>query len=151
MLAHWWRKSFTCWCKYPNISIIREMKSSSKCRSRYDITFAWAVIVIATFWEEAIPKTRSTWVKSTSCVVVRSPPWTQQSKCILLGSMVWLYMHWEKPWIVGWGKPNLVCSVKEKMLETILTNEMIGWVEIQTLEPRLAQDLNWMWWQFEQL
>jgi hypothetical protein len=60
-------------------------------------------------------------------------------------------MHWEKPWIVGWGKPNLVCSVKEKMLETILTNEMIGWVEIQTLEPRLAQDLNWMWWQFEQL
>jgi hypothetical protein len=38
-------------------------------------------------------------------------------------------MHQEKPRSVGWGRPNLVCSVEEKMLETILKDGMTNEAE----------------------
>ncbi len=50
---------------------------------------------------------------------------------------------------MGWGKPNLVCSAKEKMLKAILKDEMIGQIKIQAIKLGHAQDLNWMWWQFK--
>jgi hypothetical protein len=33
---------------------------------------------------------------------------------------------------IGWGRPNSVCNAKEKMLEAILKDGMIGWVESHT-------------------
>ncbi len=48
-------------------------------------------------------------------------------------------MHQERPQTIGWGRPNLVCNAKKKMLEAILKN---GWVESQTLELRPMQDLS---------
>ncbi len=51
-------------------------------------------------------------------------------------------MHQERPQIIGWGRPNLVCSVEEKILEAILKDEMIGRTKTQTHEPRLAQDFS---------
>jgi hypothetical protein len=38
-------------------------------------------------------------------------------------------MHKKGPQVVGWGRPNLMHSVKEKMLEAILKHGMIGWTE----------------------
>jgi hypothetical protein len=35
-------------------------------------------------------------------------------------------MHQERPQTIGWGKPNLLCSVKEKMLESIQKDGMSG-------------------------
>jgi hypothetical protein len=43
---------------------------------------------------------------------------------------------------MGWGKPNLVCSAKEKMLKAILKDEMIGQIKIQAIKLGHAQDLN---------
>jgi hypothetical protein len=43
---------------------------------------------------------------------------------------------------MGWGKPNLVCSAKEKKLEAILKDEIIGQVEIQAIKLGPTQDLN---------
>jgi hypothetical protein len=57
--------------------------------------------------------------QTTSCVAVRSPPWTQRSKCIHVRSMVWPHMHWEKLQIMGWGRFNLMCSAKEKTSKAI--------------------------------
>jgi hypothetical protein len=48
--------------------------------------------------------------------------------------MVWPYMHREILRAMGWGRPNLVCSVEEKMLEAILKDKMTRRVENQTLE-----------------
>jgi hypothetical protein len=50
--------------------------------------------------------------------------------------MAWPHMHRERPQTVGWGRPNLVRSVEEKMSKAILKDGMIGWVESQALEPR---------------
>jgi hypothetical protein len=38
-------------------------------------------------------------------------------------------MHWKRPQVVGWGKFDLVRNDEEKMLEAILIDGMIGWVE----------------------
>jgi len=65
-------------------------------------------------------------------------------------------MHWERPWAAGGGKPNLGCSVEEKMLEAIFKNEMI-WVtknkhsslslhKISTeFDNNLKTTLKWCW------
>jgi hypothetical protein len=39
--------------------------------------------------------------------------------------MGWPHMHQEIPGTMGWGMPNLVCNVEEKMLEAILNHGMI--------------------------
>jgi hypothetical protein len=39
--------------------------------------------------------------------------------------MGWPHMHQEIPGAMGWGMPNLVCNVEEKMLEAILNHGMI--------------------------
>ncbi len=80
-------------------------------------------------------------------------PWT--ASCVGMCTMKYVYPCWiyglaayasRKNMNYRMGRPNLVCNVKEKMLEAILKN---GWVESQTLELKLVQDLSWMWWQFE--
>jgi hypothetical protein len=60
-----WRKSFTCWCKHPNISMARRMKSSLGCHMQYDTIFAWAIVIVATPWEKMTHETRFTRIKST--------------------------------------------------------------------------------------
>jgi hypothetical protein len=64
-----------------------------------------------------------------SCVVVRSPPWAQWSRCIFIGSMAWPHMHRERPQAMGWRRPNLVHSVEEKMLKAILKDGMTRWAK----------------------
>jgi hypothetical protein len=54
-------------------------------------------------------------------------------------------MHRERPWAMGWGKPNLVRNVKEKMLEAILIDGMRRQVEIQELKLRPTQDNQTQW------
>ncbi len=51
-------------------------------------------------------------------------------------------MHQERPWAVGWGRPNLVHSVKEKMSEVILKDGISRWAKSQTPKLRHAQDFN---------
>jgi hypothetical protein len=65
MLAHWWRKSSAYWCKHPNISIVKRMKSFSWCWSWYDKVFGWVLILVATPQEEVTLETRSTWIGLT--------------------------------------------------------------------------------------
>jgi len=43
---------------------------------------------------------------------------------------------------MGWGRPNLVHSVKEKMLEAILKDKMIEQMKSQALELGPIQDFN---------
>jgi hypothetical protein len=76
-------------------------------------------------------------------------PWTQQNKCIFIGFMAWPRMHREKPWTMGWWTPSLAHKIEEKMLKTILKDGMNGWPQSQTPKHGHAQDLSWMWWQFE--
>jgi hypothetical protein len=45
---------------------------------------------------------------------------------------------------MGWGRPNLVHSAKEKMSQAILKDGMIGWVESHAPELRFAQDFSQM-------
>jgi hypothetical protein len=52
------KKLLTCWFKISNISIARGMKSSSRCQSQYDTTFAWTPIIAAIPWKEALHETR---------------------------------------------------------------------------------------------
>jgi len=40
--------------------------------------------------------------------------------------MGWLHMHQERPQSIGWGKPNLLCNVEEKMLDSIQKDGMSG-------------------------
>jgi hypothetical protein len=35
-------------------------------------------------------------------------------------------MQWAMPKVVRWGEPNLMCSAKEKMFETIPNDKMNG-------------------------
>ncbi len=87
---------------------------------------------------------------SALCVVLWSPPWTQCSRCIfLVECMDWPHMHWKRLGTIGWRRPNLVCSVKEKMLKAILKDGMVRWAKSQTLEPGPTQDFSWTWWQSE--
>jgi len=72
MLAHWWRKSSTYWCKHPNISFAKRMKSSSKCWSQYGTTFAWIAIVVTIPQEKMIHETRSAQVKINNDYVYQS-------------------------------------------------------------------------------
>jgi hypothetical protein len=51
-------------------------------------------------------------------------------------------MYPERPWVVGWGRPNLMHNVEENMLEAISKAGMTRWVENQALEPRFVQDFN---------
>ncbi len=53
-----------------------------------------------------------------------------------------VHMYLERPWVVGWGKLNLMCNVEENMLEAILKDGMIRRVENQTPELRLVQDFS---------
>jgi len=53
-------------------------------------------------------------------------PMNEQNTCILNKSMGWLHMHQERPQTIGWGKPNLLCNVEEKMLESIQKDGMNG-------------------------
>ncbi len=55
--------------------------------------------------------------------------------------MAWLHMHKKKTTSRGMG-PNLMCNVEKKMLKIILKDGMTRWVESQTLELKLAQDLS---------
>jgi hypothetical protein len=48
----------------------------------------------------------------------------------------------KKPQTIGWGRPNLMCSVEDKILEVVLKDGMIGQTINQTHEPRLAQDFS---------
>jgi hypothetical protein len=84
-----------------------------------------------------------------SCVVMRSLPWTQQSRCILVESMVYPHMHREKPWAAGWGRPNLVCSIEGQMSKAISKHGMTRGTKSQTPKLGFAQDLSEVWWQFE--
>jgi hypothetical protein len=56
--------------------------------------------------------------------------------------MALLHMHRERPQAMGWGRPNIVHSVKVKMSKAILKDGMIKQVENQTPKLRLAQDFN---------
>jgi hypothetical protein len=51
-------------------------------------------------------------------------------------------MHQEKPWVEGWGKPNLMCNAKEKMSKAILKDENDCWAKSQSPKPRSTQDFN---------
>jgi hypothetical protein len=53
--------------------------------------------------------------------------------------MGWSHMYPKRTWVVGWGKPNLVRNVEENMLEAVLKDGMIGWVENQTHEQDLVK------------
>jgi len=51
-------------------------------------------------------------------------------------------MHRKKPQTIGWGRPNLMCNVDEKILEVIRKKGVTRQVEKQTpIELRHAQDL----------
>jgi hypothetical protein len=52
------KKFLTCWCKHSNTSIAKCMTWFSRCQSRYDTTFAWALIVVATPWKKTLHETR---------------------------------------------------------------------------------------------
>jgi len=85
---------------------------------------------------------------TASCVVVRSPPWTQQSRCIPIESMAWLHMHKKWPWVVGWGRPNVVHNVEKNVRGHFERwDEWVG--KCQALKLRPIQDLSWMQWQFK--
>jgi hypothetical protein len=43
---------------------------------------------------------------------------------------------------MGWGKPNLVCNAKEKMLKAILKDGMTRRTKSQTPELGFTQDFN---------
>jgi hypothetical protein len=60
--------------------------------------------------------------------------------------MGWLHMHQERSQTIRWGKPNLLCSVKEKMLESIWKGGMDGQVDSSAPKFGPIQDFNWMWW-----
>jgi hypothetical protein len=47
------------------------------------------------------------------CVLVCYPPQAQQNKCIPIGSMGWPHMHRERPHVVGWERPNMMCNIEE--------------------------------------
>jgi hypothetical protein len=51
-------------------------------------------------------------------------------------------MHQEKPRAMGWGRPNLVCSVEEKMLKAILGDGMIKEAKGQAFKLGHAQDFS---------
>jgi len=61
---------------------------------------------------------------TTSCVVVRFPPWAQWNRCIPIGFMAWSQMHRKRPQAMVWGGPNLVRSAEEKMSKAILKDGM---------------------------
>jgi hypothetical protein len=123
----------------------------------------WISYDISTIWLERwhwknMSCSRKTWnptsltmevkeFQTTSCMVVRFAPWAQWNMCILNKSMGWLDMHKKKPQIIGWGKPNLLCSVKEKMLKSIGKDGMCGQVDSWAPKPRPMQDFNQTWWQ----
>ncbi len=52
--------------------------------------------------------------------------------------MVLPHMHKKKSQIMGWGRFNLVCNAKEKMLDDILKDGMIRRIKSQTLDLGLA-------------
>ncbi len=58
-------------------------------------------------------------------------------------------MHWKKTRVARWGKPNLVHNVKEKMSKAVLKEGMTKLAKNQAFEHVLAQNLNQMWWQFQ--
>jgi hypothetical protein len=43
-------------------------------------------------------------------------------------------MHWIKPQVIGWGRPNLVHNVEDKMLKSTLKVEMTRREKSQTLK-----------------
>jgi hypothetical protein len=51
-------------------------------------------------------------------------------------------MHQERLRAMGWGRPNLVHNVEEKMSKTILKYGMTRQVESQTPKPWPSEDLN---------
>ncbi len=65
MLAHWWRKSLTYWCKHLNISITTKIKTMLSCQTWYDTTFAWSIIIVTIPWKEVVHKTRFAQVELT--------------------------------------------------------------------------------------
>ncbi len=72
-----------------------------------------------------------------SCLAMCSTSWVHQSRFIFVGPMARLHMHQERPWIVGWGRLNLVHNVKEKMSKAFLKDGMARWIESQAPKPNL--------------
>jgi hypothetical protein len=44
--------------------------------------------------------------------------------------MGWPHMHQERSQVMGRGRPNMVCSIEEKMSKVILKDGMIRWAKI---------------------
>jgi hypothetical protein len=64
-----------------------------------------------------------------SCVTVHSCHEQNEINVYFVRFMALPHMHQERPWVVGWGKPNLVRNVKEKMSKAILKDGMTGWAK----------------------
>ncbi len=73
--------------------------------------------------------------RTTSCVTMRYPQWSKQSRCILVESMGWSHMHQER---LGRGRFNLVHNAKDNVSNAILKDGMIGQAENQTPKLKFA-------------
>jgi hypothetical protein len=121
------------------------------CRDDYKNDIKRTCVCLRKTWNLTSLTMEAKEFQTTWCVHVWFPSWIQQSRCIHIKSMVWPHMHQEKPCIMGWRRLNLICNVKDKMLNGILKNEMIRWTKSQAPKLGLTQDFNrnQTWWQFE--
>jgi hypothetical protein len=75
---------------------------------------------------------KKSWI--ASCLTTHFTLWAHKSRCILVRFMAWPHMHWKRPWVVGWGRFNLVRNVEDKISKAILKDGMVKRVESQAFK-----------------
>ncbi len=75
MLAHWWKKSFTYWCKQLETFMARRRNTYARCQLWYSFPFAWAAILVPTSRDESTCETKLVYMGSlmTTLAKVRTP------------------------------------------------------------------------------
>ncbi len=85
------------------------------------------------------------------CVLVCYPPQAQQNKCIPIGSMGWPHMHRERPHVVGWERPNMMCNIEENKKMVWLGGQKINHSSLGLCKISIERNdnlkiiLKWCW------
>jgi hypothetical protein len=142
MLAHWWRKSSTCWCRHPNISTTRGINHPLSVNLDMT-TFAWITIIPTILRKKVVHKTRSTQIGSTMTTFV-----------ICCKYNIHLLLRWIERWcrknmnLFLWDmKPNILSNGGEKIPnQTIWAQSCIrSQLSVMTIIKQLRNEVRkWM-------
>jgi hypothetical protein len=91
--------------------------------------------------------TKVSWI--ASWVLMRSLPWAQRKRWILVRLMGCVHIHRGMSAIEGWGGPSHVQNVVQKIGEDNWKARKISRIVNQTLALRLKHDKIWAWWSLD--